>query len=56
MNVMESMTRKGPIGGVRRRIEDDNECHECVGLATDQILNAGSPQGPYEWEPTEMSE
>ena len=45
MNFMEGNTWKGPTGGVRMRTEDDNE-----------IINAGSPQGPYDWEPVEMSE
>ena len=45
MNFMEGNTWKGPIGGVRMRTEADNE-----------IINAGSTQEPYEWEPVEISE
>ena len=43
MDFMEGNTCNGPTGGVRMRTEVD-----------DEIINAGSRQEPYEWEPVEM--
>ena len=45
MNFMEGNTWKGPTGGVRMRTKANNE-----------IINAGSRQEPYEWEPVEIDE
>ena len=43
MNDMESMTRRGVIGGERRRIEDDNEFHELTTQLLGRISNDGHP-------------
>ena len=45
MNLMEGNTWNRPAGSVRIRDEVDNE-----------IINAGSRQEPYEWEPVEIDE
>ena len=45
MNFMEGNTWNAPTGSVRMRTEVDNE-----------IINAGSRQEPYGWEPVEIGE